>query len=206
MTQRLGGGPRPPRKKYPGHGQRGQNRCPGQVRQYGLLLKQPGPAYERKQIDGRHDLPGVITSTPRKLFRKYLPSHQSIRENRYLKFFGTALQHHSLWHLHRRSVAGGVASGLFYGLVPWPLRMPSAAVWRHRIARQPAGCSDRDLIYQSVHDSAALLRPIQIGFVRYRVLCRRAHAPPNFFDLPITDWLPATATGSRTWASPLQPD
>jgi hypothetical protein len=36
---------------------------------------------------------------PRKLFRKYLPSHQSIRENRYLRFFGAALQHHNLWHL-----------------------------------------------------------------------------------------------------------
>jgi uncharacterized protein (DUF2062 family) len=54
---------------------------------------------------------------PRKLFRKYLPSHQSIRENRYLRFCGAALQHHNLWHLHRRSVAGGVAIGLFCGLV-----------------------------------------------------------------------------------------
>jgi uncharacterized protein (DUF2062 family) len=55
---------------------------------------------------------------PRKLFRKFLPSHESIRENRYVACFGPRLQHHNLWHLHRRSVAGGVAAGMFAGLVP----------------------------------------------------------------------------------------
>lgn len=55
---------------------------------------------------------------PRKFFRKFLPSHDSIRENRYIRWFGPWLQHHNLWHLHRRSVAGGIAAGLFAGLVP----------------------------------------------------------------------------------------
>lgn len=55
---------------------------------------------------------------PRKFFRKFLPSHDSIKENRYIAWFGPRLQHHNLWHLHRRSVAGGVAVGLFAGLVP----------------------------------------------------------------------------------------
>lgn len=54
----------------------------------------------------------------RKFFRKYLPSHESIRQNRFVNFFGTLLYHHNLWHLHRRSVAGGVAAGLFAGLIP----------------------------------------------------------------------------------------
>jgi uncharacterized protein (DUF2062 family) len=54
----------------------------------------------------------------RKFFRKYLPSHERVRENRYIRCFGPWLQHHNLWHLHRRSVAGGVAAGLFAGLVP----------------------------------------------------------------------------------------
>lgn len=54
----------------------------------------------------------------RKFFRKFLPSHDSVRENRYIRWFGPRLQHHNLWHLHRRSVAGGVAAGLFAGLVP----------------------------------------------------------------------------------------
>lgn len=55
---------------------------------------------------------------PRKLFRKFLPSHDSIRANRTIARLGPWLQHHNLWHLHRRSVAGGIAAGLFAGLIP----------------------------------------------------------------------------------------
>jgi uncharacterized protein len=65
---------------------------------------------------------------PRKFFRKYLPSHESVRQNRYIRFFGTALHHPNLWHLNRKSVAGGTAVGLFCGLVPGPLQMLSAAL------------------------------------------------------------------------------
>jgi uncharacterized protein (DUF2062 family) len=55
---------------------------------------------------------------PRKLFRKYMPNHERIRQHRYVACFGPRLQHPSLWHLCRRSVAGGVAVGMFAGLVP----------------------------------------------------------------------------------------
>jgi uncharacterized protein (DUF2062 family) len=55
---------------------------------------------------------------PRKLFRKYLPSSDTIRQHRYVACFGPRLQHPNLWHLHRRSVAGGVAVGMFAGLIP----------------------------------------------------------------------------------------
>ncbi len=55
---------------------------------------------------------------PRKLFRKYLPTHAAISENRYVVRFGSWFRHHNLWHLHRRSVAGGVAVGMFAGLIP----------------------------------------------------------------------------------------
>src|SRR5690349_24059376 len=55
---------------------------------------------------------------PRKFFRKYLPSHESVLANRYVRWLGPWLRHHNLWHLHRRSVAGGVAAGLFAGLIP----------------------------------------------------------------------------------------
>lgn len=54
----------------------------------------------------------------RKFFKKYLPSHETIRQNRFVALFGKRLHHHNLWHLHRRSVAGGVAVGLFAGLIP----------------------------------------------------------------------------------------
>jgi len=54
----------------------------------------------------------------RKLFRRLLPSHESVRQNRYIAKFGPRLQHPNLWHLNRRSVAGGVAAGMFAGLIP----------------------------------------------------------------------------------------
>ncbi|MBI2296699.1 MAG: DUF2062 domain-containing protein [Betaproteobacteria bacterium] len=67
---------------------------------------------------------------PRKFFRKFLPSHDSIKQNRYVAWFGPRLQHHNLWHLHRRSVAGGVAAGLLAGLIPGsnPVQFTAGAI------------------------------------------------------------------------------
>jgi uncharacterized protein len=65
---------------------------------------------------------------PRKFFRKYLPSHERVRNNRHMARFGGLLQHPNLWHLNRHSVAGGVAVGMFSGLVPGPLQMLTAAL------------------------------------------------------------------------------
>ena len=55
---------------------------------------------------------------PRKFFRKYLPSHEAVRNNLHIARFGTLFLHPNLWHVNRRSVAGGVAAGMFAGLVP----------------------------------------------------------------------------------------
>ena len=67
---------------------------------------------------------------PRKFFRKYLPSHAAISANRYVARFGSRLRHHNLWHLHRRSVAGGLAVGMFAGLIPGsnPVQFSAAAL------------------------------------------------------------------------------
>ena len=64
----------------------------------------------------------------RKRVQKLLPSHESIKANRYIALFGSALQHPGMWHLNRRSVAGGVAVGLFCGLIPGPLQMLGAGI------------------------------------------------------------------------------
>ncbi len=64
----------------------------------------------------------------RKILRRYLPHRESVKNNRWLKPFGSWLHHPGLWHLHRRSVAGGVAAGLFCGLIPGPLQMIGAAI------------------------------------------------------------------------------
>lgn len=65
---------------------------------------------------------------PRKFFRKYLPNHEGVRNNRHIARFGGFLRHPNLWHLNRHSVAGGVAVGMFSGLVPGPLQMLTAAL------------------------------------------------------------------------------
>ena len=65
---------------------------------------------------------------PKKYFKKFLPDHETIKQSRWVRPFGTWLHHPNLWHLHRRSVAGGVAVGMFCGLIPGPLQMIGAAI------------------------------------------------------------------------------
>jgi len=60
--------------------------------------------------------------------RNKLPDHQAVLANRWLRPFSNTLLHPALWHLNRRSAAGAVAAGLFCGLIPGPLQMPSAAL------------------------------------------------------------------------------
>ncbi len=65
---------------------------------------------------------------PRKFFRKVMPNVDKVREVNALSIFGDRLFHPALWHLNRRSAAGGVAVGLFCGLIPGPLQMLGAAI------------------------------------------------------------------------------
>lgn len=67
---------------------------------------------------------------PRKFFRRLLPDHDVIRDNRYVARLSPWLHHPNLWHLNRRSVAGGVAVGLITGLVPGsnPVQFTAAAL------------------------------------------------------------------------------
>jgi len=64
----------------------------------------------------------------RRLLKKYLPDHQSIRGNPWLRPFAPSLLHPRLWHLNRHSAAGAVAAGMFCGLIPGPLQMLGAAI------------------------------------------------------------------------------
>ncbi len=58
-----------------------------------------------------------------------MPGRQSIEQNRWLRPVAYWLRQPNLWHLHRRSVAGGVAIGLFCGLIPGPLQMLGAVAF-----------------------------------------------------------------------------
>jgi uncharacterized protein (DUF2062 family) len=65
----------------------------------------------------------------RKYCKRILPTHESVRQNRWLRPFSAWLHHPNLWHLHRRSVAGGVAVGMFTGLIPGPFQMITAVLF-----------------------------------------------------------------------------
>lgn len=56
-----------------------------------------------------------------------LPNPELIRQSRWLRPFQDSLRHAHLWRLTRHSAAGGVAVGLFCGLIPGPLQMIAAA-------------------------------------------------------------------------------
>ncbi len=55
---------------------------------------------------------------PRKWLKRIMPDHKVMREHPHLQKFGQRLAEPKLWHLNRRSVAGGLALGLFVGFLP----------------------------------------------------------------------------------------
>ncbi len=63
----------------------------------------------------------------RKYLKRILPDQATLEQNKLLKRLGPWLLHPAVWTLHRRSVAGGVAAGLFCGLFPAPFQMAGAA-------------------------------------------------------------------------------
>lgn len=65
---------------------------------------------------------------PRRFLKRHLPKPHHFREHRHLRHLGARLHDPNLWHLNRRSVAGGVAAGLFSAFLPMPFEMVVAAV------------------------------------------------------------------------------
>ncbi|MCC5796943.1 MAG: DUF2062 domain-containing protein [Methylophaga sp.] len=64
---------------------------------------------------------------PRKFLKSIMPDHAKMREHPHLQRFGARLTEPRLWHLNRRSVAGGLAIGLFLGVMPMIGQMVVAA-------------------------------------------------------------------------------
>ena len=62
-------------------------------------------------------------------WRRLLPDAERVREHRWLRWLGPAMQHPRLWRITRRGVALGVALGVFFGLLIPIAQIPlSAAV------------------------------------------------------------------------------
>ncbi len=64
----------------------------------------------------------------RKLFKRFLPEHDHIRNHPSVKIFGSLLHDPNLWHLNRRSVSVAFFIGLFVAFVPLPIQMLIAAL------------------------------------------------------------------------------
>lgn len=60
---------------------------------------------------------------PRKFIKRFLPDHQSVKNQRALRIFGTILHEPNLWHLNRRSASGAFGIGLFFAFWPVPFQM-----------------------------------------------------------------------------------
>lgn len=65
---------------------------------------------------------------PKKVIKRYLPDHETIKEQRFLKLFGSLLHDPNLWHLNRRSAIGAFSLGLFWAFIPVPIQMWLSAI------------------------------------------------------------------------------
>lgn len=62
----------------------------------------------------------------KKLFQKYLPAADTIKQHKNLQFLGEKLHQANLWHLNRNSVSIAFAVGLFCAWIPTPGQMAIA--------------------------------------------------------------------------------
>ncbi len=64
---------------------------------------------------------------PKKIIKRWMPDHHTIKNNKHLQIFGDLLHNPNLWHLNRRSVSKAFAVGLFFAFIPVPFQMVLAA-------------------------------------------------------------------------------
>jgi uncharacterized protein (DUF2062 family) len=144
---------------------------------------------------------------PRKLFRKYLPTHESISQNKYIARLGPRIQHHNLWHLNRRSVAGGVAAGLFAGLIPGsnPVQFLAAALLSLGLkVNLPIA------VLVTLYSNPFTIVPLYYGAFKLGQLVllqgERTEVPPVTLDLhglAMREWLPAMLQWLANLGKPL---
>jgi hypothetical protein len=140
---------------------------------------------------------------PRKYFRKYLPSHESVRSHKLLGRFGRFLHHHpNLWHLNRRSVAGGVAVGMFCGLIPGPFQMLGAA-----LIAIPLGVNLPVALITTLYTNPLTIVPLYLAAYWLGSLAMghgdKMIAPPEFAWTEIGQWLHALVDWSLALGKPL---
>lgn len=62
------------------------------------------------------------------MLERFLPTRDAITQSRLLRWLGPRIHDPLLWHVNRRSVARGVAMGVFFGLMIPVAQIPAAAI------------------------------------------------------------------------------
>ena len=62
-----------------------------------------------------------------KRLARWLPTRESLHNNRWLRWLGPALHHPRLWHMSRKGLALGLALGIFFGLLIPVAQIPFSA-------------------------------------------------------------------------------
>ncbi len=65
---------------------------------------------------------------PKKKLKKILPTHEKIKEQKFLKVFGNFIHKREIWSLSRKRVVVGVLIGIFVAALPMPLQMVLASL------------------------------------------------------------------------------
>lgn len=124
----------------------------------------------------------------KKFLRKYVPDAREVRSRRFVAAFGRWLQHHpNLWCVNRRSVSGGVAIGLFAGLIPGPLQMLGALLFAIPLRKNiPIALAT------TLYTNPLTIVPLYVLAYRYgKVLLGVRHGgggvPP--FEMDWSDWV-----------------
>lgn len=136
--------------------------------------------------------------------RRCLPDHKTVHDNAFMRRFGHWFADPRLWHLNRRSVAGGVAIGLFSGLIPGPLQVITASAlalgWRKNLpVAILATFYTNPLTIGPLYWLAFKLGSLLSGATGHDAL----RDMPSFFDHSFGDWLQLLLSWVVSMGAPL---
>lgn len=123
--------------------------------------------------------------------RRHIPTADQLDGIPVFHRFKPWLSHPGLWAINRRAVAGGVAAGLFCGLIPGPFQVLGTLVWC-LVAKVNLPVA----ILVTIYTNPLTIVPLYVFAVAYGqfLLGELEHtAPPVLTALPEMDW-------SQPWA------